>query len=264
MRKRTGFTLIELLVVIAIIIILLAILLPMLQRVRKQAYSIACQSNLHQWGLLFATLAQSNDGRLRDREEWEQCRTQQFAYYLDNFNCEVFCPSAKRKVSPSGAGGTFQSWYCPNHPYRAGSYGLNGYSPAYSEPWTFEGENRNLHSKEQGWTNVYQQRANNIPVMLDCALWAGFPNPTDAPAKQEDKAATEPSLDSNGMKLFSINRHHGFVNTLFMDWSVRKVGLKELWKLKWHKNFNTNGQWTAVGSVQSQNWPDWMRNLKEY
>ena len=264
MRKRTGFTLIELLVVIAIIIILLAILLPALQGIRKQANAVVCQSNLHQWGLLFATLAQSNDGRLRDREEWEQCRTQQFAYYLDNFNCEVFCPSAKRKVSPTGAGSAFQSWYCPNHPYRAGSYGLNGYSPAYSEPWTFEDSSRDCHSIEQGWTNVYQQRTNTIPVMLDCALWAGFPNPTDAPAKQEDKAATEPSLDSNGMKLFSINRHHGFVNTLFMDWSVRKAGLKELWKLKWHKNFNTNGPWTITGNVQSQNWPEWMKNLKEY
>ncbi|MBN1974953.1 MAG: prepilin-type N-terminal cleavage/methylation domain-containing protein [Sedimentisphaerales bacterium] len=264
MRKRTGFTLIELLVVIVIIVLLLGILLPSLQAVRKQANTVVCQSNLRQWGILFATLAQNNNGRLRDREEWEKCRTQQFAYYMDNFDYEVFCPAAVRKTSPTGAGGKFQSWYCPNHPYRAGSYGLNGYSPAYSEPWTFEDSRKVSHSTEQGWKNVYQKGAGNIPVMLDCALWAGFPNPADTPPAFEDQAATEPFLGSNGMQLFVIDRHKGYINSLFMDWSVRKVALKELWKLKWHKNFNTNGTWTKTGDIQSQKWPEWMRNFKEY
>ncbi|GAI11210.1 unnamed protein product, partial [marine sediment metagenome] len=66
MRRANGFTLIELLVVIAIIALLLAILMPALQRVKKQAKAVACQANLHQWGLLFATLAEGNEGRLRD------------------------------------------------------------------------------------------------------------------------------------------------------------------------------------------------------
>jgi len=67
-----------------------------------------------------------------------------------------------------------------------------------------------------------------------------------------------------GWGTFYINRHNGSVNGLFLDWSVRKIGLKELWTLKWNKEFNTAGRWTRAGSVQPERWPEWMRNFKDY
>ena len=62
MRKPQGFTLIELLVVIAIIALLMAVLMPALQRIKKQAKTIACQSNLRQWALYFSLYTDDNNG----------------------------------------------------------------------------------------------------------------------------------------------------------------------------------------------------------
>ena len=60
----TGFTLIELLIATSIIALLIAILLPALQKVRRQARAAVCQANLKQWGTVLALYCDENDGRL--------------------------------------------------------------------------------------------------------------------------------------------------------------------------------------------------------
>ncbi len=259
---RRAFTLIELLVVIAVIALLMAILMPVLQNARRQAKATVCAANLHQWGMLFATLGESNEGRLRDRDALDYCRTQQFAYYLDNFTFEEFCPLATRKTSKTGAGGTYLAWYCPKHPYRAGSYGLNGFTPAYDGG---EGHGATPPAKQKRWSSIYLRSASHVPIMLDCALWAGYPTHNDAPPQTEAEAATNPNVtNSNSIRPFCIPRHGGFVNTLFMDWSVRKAGIKELWALDWSTDFNNRGPWTRAGGMTADRWPDWMRRFKDY
>ena len=69
---------------------------------------------------------------------------------------------------------------------------------------------------------------------------------------------------SGEMNHFCIDRHGGFVNFLFMDWSVRRVGLKENWTLKWHRASNTAGPFTRAGGVRPEDWPTWLSHYKDY
>ena len=82
MRKGKGFTLIELLVVIAIIALLMAILMPALQRVKKQAKGIVCKNNMKQIGMAANLYAEDYDlfvprsagwSTITDMRPWFQC-----------------------------------------------------------------------------------------------------------------------------------------------------------------------------------------------
>jgi len=66
------------------------------------------------------------------------------------------------------------------------------------------------------------------------------------------------------MRTFCTNRHSGCLNGLFLDWSVRRIGLKELWTFKWYDQFDRAGPWTNAGGVKPEDWPEWMRKFKDY
>ena len=68
----------------------------------------------------------------------------------------------------------------------------------------------------------------------------------------------------NAMKLFCMDRHNGSINGVFVDMSARSIGMKQLWALKWHRNYNTAGIYTTAGGMMPEDWPEWMHKFKDY
>jgi prepilin-type N-terminal cleavage/methylation domain-containing protein len=107
--KRNAFTLIELLVVVAIIALLMAILMPSLQRVKKQAQAVSCRSNLKQWGLIWYFYMEDSDGKFNRgiynnsaaANDWPVTL---LPYYLDKGKLTL-CPSA---TLPQAEGGLLE------------------------------------------------------------------------------------------------------------------------------------------------------------
>jgi prepilin-type N-terminal cleavage/methylation domain-containing protein/prepilin-type processing-associated H-X9-DG protein len=253
LRRWKGFTLIELRVVIAILALLMAILMPSLQRVRKQAKNVLCQSNLKQWGLVWAMYGEDNDARFPVylAGDWMTRLTE----YYSNTEALLYC-AMTTKTQQEGAPPRYAVIGTPDDP--KGSYALN--------EWVYDSDHTGGgRSLDDYWRSTAHRGPNNIPVMGDAATRPdGQPYPTDQPPTYEGEPRTGVGTGGNEMRIFCIDRHRGAVNILFMDWSARPVGLKELWTLKWHRNFDTNGPWTRAGLVMPDDWPRWMRHYPDY
>jgi prepilin-type N-terminal cleavage/methylation domain-containing protein len=276
MRRSRAFTLIELLVVIAVIALLLALLLPALQRAKNQARAAICQANLHQWGSVLALYTQDNEGLLPGspgRALWlirgttllDGDPNKPAVYHHVRTKGIACCPMAVRTIDDDNAtrhftasggasyriegkdGSTFEAWEITSPlPRFRGSYGFNQWLFSRTQ---FDTSVSLDYLIRRGGVDIFPIRGRaRIPVFLDARSFyvlfmSNYPPPV-----------------SNAC----INRHNGCVNGLFLDWSVRKIGLKELWTLKWNMQYNTAGPWTKAGGVQPDDWPAWMKSFKDY
>ena len=271
MYRKKAFTLIELLVVISVIALLLSILMPALTNIKRQAQAVICRSNLKQWGYVFTLYAYDNNdsfpqgyegGGISAENAWLLGAT--LPYYRD-LDMRM-CPSSKPADRPPAVpqpGGTFLDWGpFPSSPdgnqwydsFATGSYGFNQWCAnplAESSWWGLDHNNaiRKMTTKSPA----------SIPLVLDSVY-------VDTATKDNDYAPDDTEhfndvynarWDVNAMKYYCIDRHKGGINAVFVDMGTRPVGIKELWLLKWHKNFFKRHE--PLGG-----WPTWTDKYKDY
>ena len=283
--KRQGFTLIELLVVIAIIALLMSILMPALRNVRDQAKDAMCKQRLQQWGVMFSMYAGDNDGQLMDMNliggvelyhGWVPLMypyAQTFEIYLcpsavffwsefENFNHPLAAWDYRfisQEIGQIWDEFEDQRYYQIGDEFAYGSYDKNVYvSSADLDP-----------DSPRWYRNIRVKGTSQIGLLGDSNYTGAFPDIYDMPAPMR----LHGPVDGDNINRWNLDRHNLSVNFVFLDWSVRKVGLKQLWQIKWSKQTVDEGGrpvsgWGNLNVVPDWNnpldWPEWMRNSKNY
>ena len=258
-----AFTLIELLVVIAIIAILAGILLPTLARAKQRGQAASCISNLHQWGLQWTMYAVDNNDKFPAgtsvgwaRGEWYNALQRR----IPDRKQLLLCPVAtKRRLTPDGKGveafggidTAFEMGAGTGADLEWASYGANNW--IYSASQDIQGRKKEWH-----WGSLtVNYSVNQIPLMLDSMWrgggpWYGERNAYAPPTKPGDYNSIQNFADYE-MQHFVLPRHGKKTQVLFFDASVRLVKPKDLYALKWNRDWDPDDYKTKVV------FPSWLK-----
>ncbi|MHC4647747.1 MAG: type II secretion system protein [Planctomycetota bacterium] len=256
MKRNQGFTLIELLVVISIIALLVSILVPALAKVKAQARTVVCASNLKQWGIiwkLFLDESAKVDPYDDKRENFFPHRRGVVAWPLtimepdpNVFVKKLFlCPAATKPFSEGGVN-PHAAWGGGNF---KGSYIIN--------IWVAnETGGHRLSGVDAYWRTPDVKSAWQVPLLLDGQTGCMQPYPTDDPLPYEHCPWTPNGVSE--IRRTCIKRHPPYyTQALWLDYSVRKVTIKEIWRVKWHR------YWPKPEEAPLPVWPEWMKDVPE-
>jgi len=221
-RKPRGFTLIELLVVIAIIALLLAILMPALQRVKKQAQGVVCQNNLKQVGM----------GAFMYAGEYDQFVPRGAAGGTGHAWFQLFMPLLSQKPKDNDYSAV-DIYRCPSYPDKEQTvcYIINGWK--FSSPTDMTGSEilkpSRLSECEQPAFTIFLTDNEDGP-------WRAIVTKAGDPGHERlDVWATQhlPGRDDTDRRIAQA-RHRKGANCLFLDWHVDYIATEDhtidLWR----------------------------------
>ncbi len=102
------------------------------------------------------------------------------------------------------------------------------------------------------WHNTRVRGTGRIPLFGDCTMMGGFPEPTNG---VPGVAYREPMQGDGEINRWCIDRHNLKINMVFLDFTVRQVGLKQLWQLYWHRNWDLS---LAPDPRNPELWSSWI------
>ena len=222
MLRKKGFTLIELLVVIAIIAVLMGILMPALQRVKKQGYAVVCRNNFKSIGLAAQMYADDNRylvprGLIQaDDEAWFQ----------------LFMPYLAQKPTTAGDYRTVDIYRCKSYPNKQQTvcYVING--------WGFTSETDMTGHEEQSPTKIINLKRAYETIYLTDNEYIENVTPIITEAYQDgietcdvrkiDDLAYNFDGEINGNRRVPLDRHSRGSNILYMDGSVGHLEADEI------------------------------------
>jgi len=297
-KPKAAFTKKDLVVVLGCFVFLLVNIGAIGTGGRRRAREAACLSNLRQWGAAFQMYTNDNDGSFMEGNLSGGTPRRTWIYILQPYYRDgklKLCPMATKPWGGIGRmDGDTSSPFVAVGPIWGGTHyykfevDRNEWTPpdlGMDDPWPedfpyTEEENYLSYAKNDYvrndprpgrrrapfWRTSGVKGAGNVPLMVDAKQFyvvmpRGYKNSAPDPAPPYKGA---PGGWANPMATICIDRHNAAINGVFLDWSARKIGLKELWKLKWNREYPTCNEWTKCGGVQPEDWPEWMRNFKDY
>ncbi len=301
MKTKKAFSRLDLMVVVVIAAFMMAILLPAAARMRLSARDAACQMNMRQLGICFDMYTKDNNGYFTDgvrrpglnaagigdwltaldggykfearmtQAQINQKRDMQRAFsYIKDYEI-LKCPMATyflRDDVPL----SFMAWgggpphedmgvngneYLPYAPQNVtGGYTHNNWCnnvPAGSTRTAWGCDVRYC------WRTTAVEGAANIPVVADSHRWGVNVRGDNEPPSYDGEG--EPSNGIDEIRRVCINRHNGAINILFMDWSVRRVRLTQLWDINtlWSRNWVE--EINTYGTPDFENEAPWMKDF---
>lgn len=264
-----AFTLIELLVVIAIIALLLSVLLPSLRKAKESAQAVVCTSNLKQWNMIAGFFLSDNGGVFPDADWNDDGKTdphgqwwiQPFKQYNQDELDILLCQKARLHPDDVSGSDTFSP---TKHTECWGSRDRTPAPTAGQWTWASYAPNAWMMNPKDGtwgaprtdpkvfWGKIERVTAPYTVPFFSDARWVDvWPDDTDTPRDQEWGG----SGGTGYMQTVTLTRHGIRTNVVFMDGSCSRIDIKDLWSLKWHKEFQLNNAYTR----ESPPWPIWMQ-----